>query len=123
MTAHHTWAPRCDQRCWLRLNFDLDQLSVHTEHHFEQENRLMNESEFPSRGCHIDEHNAVLASVREVRELLAQGNTDVCRRLVNELSEWFPSHTDHLDSALAHWLSKKQYGGKPVVIKRDLKLR
>lgn len=101
----------------------LDQFAEHCVRHFETENGWMVETEFPPRDCHIDEHAAVLKSVQEVQELLAQGNVAICRDLVAQLADWFPSHADHLDSALAHWLTKKRHGGKPVVIRRGLKLR
>ncbi len=39
--------------------------------------------------------------------------------LIAELADWFPRHTAHLDSALAHWMSKKNFGGKPVVLRRS----
>ena len=35
----------------------------------------MEQTQFPPRQCHIDEHTAVLNSVAEVRALLAEGNT------------------------------------------------
>jgi hemerythrin-like metal-binding protein len=101
----------------------LSELAAHATKHFEMENQWMTQTEFPARSCHIDEHAAVMKSVEEVRELLAQGNTDVCRRLVKELAGWFPAHADHLDSALSHWMCKLRFGGKPVVIRRDITIR
>lgn len=101
----------------------LDRFEKHCEHHFETENSWMLETEFPPRECHIDEHAAVLGSVREVQELLAQGDVAICRELVEQLADWFPKHADQLDSALAHWMTKLRMGGKPVVLKRGLKLR
>lgn len=96
----------------------LDALQEHLQSHFEQENQWMVQTEFPPRDCHIDEHNAVLKSVGEVKELVVQGNTQVCRTLVEALADWFPGHATHLDSALAHWMCKRSLGGKPVVIRR-----
>jgi hemerythrin-like metal-binding protein len=94
-------------------------LATHCQQHFEEENRWMIETDFPPRDCHIDEHNAVLQSVRDVQALLAQGDIDNCRRLTEALAGWFPGHADHLDSALAHWMCKRRFGGKPVVFRRD----
>ena len=94
----------------------------HARRHFDEEDRWMAQTQFPARQCHIDEHAAVLKSVGEVQVLLAQGNTAVCRRLVQELVNWFPGHADYLDSALAHWMCKLRLGGKPVVIRRNLGL-
>jgi hemerythrin-like metal-binding protein len=101
----------------------LEQFAAHTRAHFEMENTWMVETGFPPRECHIDEHAAVMKSVDAVRGLLAQGDSAVCRRLVQELIGWFPAHAHHLDSALAHWISKLRTGGKPVVIRRGLTLR
>lgn len=101
----------------------LSQFVEHAERHFGEEDRWMEETVFPARKCHIDEHAAVLKSAREVQDLLAQGNTEICRRLARELANWFPGHADYLDSALAHWMCKLRLGGKPVVVRRDLTAR
>lgn len=98
----------------------LDELLQHTEAHFSQEDKWMNETGFPPRECHIDEHSAVLASIRDVQRRLAGGETGPCRVLGNALADWFPGHATHLDSALAHWMFKRKYGGKPVVIHRTM---
>jgi hypothetical protein len=45
----------------------------------------------------------------------------VCRRLGSELAAWFPGHADYLDSALAHWMCKRTLGGKPVVLRRNIR--
>ncbi|MES2482192.1 MAG: hemerythrin domain-containing protein [Pseudomonadota bacterium] len=98
----------------------LAELARHVQRHFGEEDRWMEETVFPARECHINEHAAVMKSVREVGALLAQGNTAVCRRLATELANWFPGHADYLDSALAHWMCKQRLGGKPVVIRRGI---
>ena len=75
---------------------------------------------FPGAQCHIDEHAAVLKSVEEVHALVQSGRYDIGRDLAGELARWFPSHADHLDSALAHWMVKRRTGGAPVVVRRNL---
>ncbi|MDD2544893.1 MAG: hemerythrin domain-containing protein [Burkholderiaceae bacterium] len=98
----------------------LDAFADHAQRHFDEENTWMEQTEFPARECHIDEHAAVMKSVQEVRALLAQGDVDICRDLANELARWFPGHADYLDSALSHWMCQKRLGGKPVVIRRNV---
>jgi hemerythrin-like metal-binding protein len=98
----------------------LDALEAHVLAHFGEEDRWMEETGFPARECHVNEHAAVLQSVRGVKQRLAQGDVAVCRRLALELAHWFPSHADYLDSALAHWMCKQRLGGKPVVVRRDI---
>ena len=79
----------------------------------------MRETDFPAQDCHINEHAAVLRSVREVRKETARGDTLNCRRLADELIRWFPGHADYLDSALAHWMCQHRLGGKPILLRRD----
>lgn len=98
----------------------LEVFIMHAQKHFDEEKTWMVETEFPARECHIDEHTAVMNSVLEVRELLAQGNSTICRELADELARWFPGHADYLDSALSHWMCKQRLGGKPVVLRRNV---
>jgi hemerythrin len=93
---------------------------AHAVSHFEQEEGWMRESAFPAAGCHADEHAAVLASVREVQSLLADGRAGppLLHRLAEHLLDWFPGHADHMDSALAGWMVRRAHGGAPVVLRR-----
>lgn len=65
-----------------------------------------------------NEHAAVLASIRGVRGRVTSGETEIARRLAHELAAWFPAHADYLDSALAQWMVKHQFGGAPIVLRR-----
>jgi hemerythrin len=94
----------------------LQRLHAHLLAHFGQEDDWMRQTAFPAADCHVEEHGRVLASAAEVLELVATGRLDVGRSFVAELARWFPGHADYLDSALAAWLCKRQYGGKPVVL-------
>jgi hemerythrin len=62
----------------------------------------------------------VLESAREVVPLVAAGNMAIGRLLTEELVRWFPGHADYMDAALAHWMSKKKFGGAPVVLRRSV---
>ncbi|HRP22578.1 hemerythrin domain-containing protein [Thauera sp.] len=97
----------------------LDAFAAHAEDHFAQENSWMETDGFPARDCHVDEHDKVLASVREVQQLLAEGNVEVVRELAVALMEWFPGHADYMDSALALWMVKRSHGGAPLVFRRE----
>lgn len=98
----------------------LDAVAAHLQAHFDEEERWMDQTGFPARECHADEHAAVLRSVRQVQALLAQGDDRECRRLADELARWFPGHADYMDAALAHWMCKRRLGGKPVVLRRGV---
>lgn len=101
----------------------LEAFARHAEAHFAEENEWMEKTGFPPRDCHVDEHAAVMRSVRQVLELVRQGDVAEGRRLAQALADWFPGHAFHLDSALAHWMVKRSYGGKPVVLRRNLAAR
>jgi hemerythrin len=97
----------------------LDAFAGHAERHFGEERDWMLATAFPATQCHIDEHDAVLKSVYEVRDLLASGgHAGTCRALAQELVRWFPGHADYMDASLAQWMVKKRMGGVPVVLKR-----
>ncbi|WP_234418962.1 bacteriohemerythrin [Parazoarcus communis] len=96
----------------------LDRFAAHAEHHFSEEAAWMNSGDYPARDCHVDEHDKVMASVREVQQLVAAGDIDVARRLARALEEWFPGHATYMDSALAQWMVKRSSGGVPIVLRR-----
>lgn len=100
------------------LHARLQRVAAHLEAHFGGEDDWMRQTEFPARDCHIDEHAAVLRSAAEVLPMVAAGNFAVGRSFLAELERWFPGHADYLDSALAAWMCKKQFGGRPVVLHR-----
>lgn len=93
--------------------------AAHAGAHFDRENDWMRQSEFPPAQCHIEEHEAVMKSVREVQALVDAGDRQIARRLAAQLATWFPAHLQHLDSALSHWLCKRRWGGKPVILRRQ----
>lgn len=98
----------------------LEAMLRHLVEHFDEERRWMEETEFPATACHADEHAAVLASAREVLDIVkAEGATDVVDAFCTALAEWFPGHADYMDSALSHWMCKLRFGGKPVVLRRS----
>ena len=91
----------------------------HAEAHFAQERQWMESGDFPARACHIEEHDKVLASLAEVRQLLAEGDCEIVRELAQALKDWFPVHADYMDSALSMWLVKRAHAGQPLVFRRD----
>jgi hemerythrin len=99
----------------------MDAMLQHLIAHFDEEHRWMVESAFPSTDCHVDEHNAVMESARQVYVRVHEcRDVAEAHRFADALAGWFPGHADYLDSALSHWLSKIAYGGRPVVLRRGL---
>lgn len=96
----------------------LDEVAAHCSAHFSLEESWMKRSAYPKGECHTQEHAAVLASIAGVRRRVAAGEVHVGRTLVASLQAWFPAHAQHLDSALAHWMSKQRWDAKPLVFHR-----
>lgn len=94
--------------------------AAHAERHFEEERAWMEETEFPARECHVDEHSKVMASVLQVQEIVAAGNTAEARSLAAALKDWFPGHADYMDASLSQWMCKKKLGGTPIVVRRNI---
>jgi hemerythrin len=96
----------------------VDALLEQSREHFGAEDRWMLETAFPARECHANEHAAVLRSMEGVRRRVVQGDVAAARSLATALADWFPAHADYLDSALAHWMCKRRFGGQPVVLRK-----
>lgn len=82
-----------------QLKSALATIAAHLELHFELEDGWMTQTEFPPRECHIDEHAAVMKSVRDVQGMLVAGEEDgfaTARALAMALEDWFPGHATHL---------------------------
>lgn len=94
----------------------LRKLHKHLVDHFAQEDKWMQETDFPAAGCHRDEHSRVLASAVQVVEQVQLGRFDIGFGFVDALVDWFPGHADYLDSALAVWMCKRRFGARPVVV-------
>lgn len=92
----------------------LDAFAVHAKRHFEEEDRLMAETEYTNARCHIDEHQAVLASVSQVRALSDDQRLSEGYRLARELTLWFPEHLDVMDRGLVDWVVRYTTGGAPL---------
>lgn len=82
----------------------MDQFIAHTEAHFGQEDRWMDELNFPPRQCHQGEHANVLQIIREVRTRIANGETHYGKTLADALAEWFEHHAGTMDTMLAYYI-------------------
>jgi hemerythrin-like metal-binding protein len=80
-------------------------LHEHLVRHFEHEESLMAETDFPPGACHQREHVSVLEVVAEVRRRYALGDRDPAERLPAAVLEWFELHARGMDAALAAWLN------------------
>lgn len=86
----------------------LDAFIAHSEAHFGQEDRWMEIVGFTG-GCHQAEHARVLEVLREIRGLLAQGDSFYFMQLLREIPAWFRTHSSGMDAALALLLTERGF--------------
>jgi len=85
----------------------LDEFIAHTEAHFSQEQRWMEQMSFPPAECHVREHDGVLEIAREVRNRAASGETGFGRVLARAVAQWFANHAASMDTVLALYMKEK----------------
>ena len=105
----------------------LDALTARAADHFAAEDRDLREMKSGDVGCHLDEHAAVLKSLREVRDLIqadpaSPRSIHLVAGLSSELQRWLPEHVFAMDAGIANQRSRRRLGGLPVVISRRLHL-
>ena len=87
----------------------LDEFIAHTEAHFAQEQRWMEELAFPPLSCHVGEHEGVMEIAREVRRRTAAGDTRYGKVLAQGIAEWFADHATSMDLVLAQFIKEQGY--------------
>jgi hemerythrin-like metal-binding protein len=73
----------------------------HTQLHFDQEDRWMQETRFAAGNCHSVQHKVVLEVMREGLKRAEDGDVELLRMMAGELAQWFPQHAQSMDAGLA----------------------
>jgi len=81
--------------CFARLRHE-------TQKHFDQEQALMEQSAYPARHEHADEHQRILGELTQFQRRAERGLAAFARSYVRDsLTGWFPLHLTTMDAALA----------------------
>ena len=91
----------------------LDEFIRHTEEHFAQEQRWMEQRTYPPLACHVREHEGVLETAHEVRRHVAAGETRFGLVLAKAVAEWFANHASSMDHVLALYMKEKGFDPTP----------
>ena len=76
------------------------------EQTFGQEQRLMEEFQFPAIQCHLEQHARVLAALHYLHPSVMEGDYASARRAGGKLlPEWFQLHMATQDAALGVWVA------------------
>lgn len=89
----------------------LDAFIAHTEAHFSQEQRWMEQMKFPPTECHVNDHRGVLQIAHEVRNRAAAGEARFGPVLARAVAQWFETHAASMDHVLALYM--KEVGFDP----------
>ena len=88
----------------------LAQLLEHTSHHFGEEERMMQEAQFPPYPMHKMEHDRVLEDMQHrVAQWQQQRDAAALKNyLENTLIDWFVSHVGMMDFVTARFIAGRQ---------------
>ena len=77
-----------------------------TEQHFAQEKLLMQQTAYPGETDHVNEHQRVLAELKQFKTRVEKGSFTFVRSYINQqLPAWFLLHVTTMDAALVSHLS------------------
>ncbi|HEY0665423.1 MAG TPA: hemerythrin family protein [Gallionella sp.] len=87
----------------------LDQLLEHTRHHFGEEERRMQEAQFPPYPMHKMEHDRVLEDMQaRVTQWQQQRDAAALQNyLEHALADWFTHHVGMMDFVTARYISSQ----------------
>lgn len=91
-----------------RISMACDVLAAAARTHFEREDKLMGECDYPDRRAHLDEHDDLLRGLARIRFALTSdiGHWHVAGEL-SMLEDWFVPHLTHTDKELADYIAAR----------------
>lgn len=87
----------------------LDEFIAHSEGHFAQEQRWMEQMTYPPLECHVREHDGVMEIAHAVRARVAAGEMRFGPVLAKAVAEWFSNHAASMDNVLALYMKEKGF--------------
>jgi len=84
-----------------------NELVSHTTNHFDNKNKLMEQSNFPAISEHKHEHRRVINELKYFQEKVQRNKFSFSRFYIKDrIPPWFKHHLATMDSALAAHLKK-----------------
>lgn len=83
----------------------LDELVEYTMYHFQTEEELYVEHEYPGFEAHKTEHDKLAATVVELQGKLRDGSATLSFELLDFLNDWLMDHTLGLDQEMGPYLN------------------
>jgi len=90
----------------------LDKLYRATKEHFESEEAIMLEAEYPGHAAHRREHIMMLAEFRLIIRDVESGKSKVNADMARGLRIWFIAHVKLSDCKFSSYVSTRQLAGE-----------
>jgi hemerythrin len=90
----------------------LEKLVEYTNTHFLSEQLLMRLYSYPDYEAHVQEHDRLLADLRDLRQRIEKGEAPLTGEVVTALRSWVCGHIRGQDSALARFLERRGQPGE-----------
>ena len=107
ITKLHTAAKNNETKVVFEL---LNELIKHTAKHFADEEKLMQEADYPEYHLHKHEHTKQLLDLQAILSFLEMTNDtqSIPAYLEGTLTPWIMEHVENWDSAASEFLTQKQ---------------
>lgn len=85
----------------------LNELISYTKYHFEREEKLMEDNEYPDVVAHKEQHKVMIAQVEQFVELYNEKGHDALDEIANFLSNWLINHINGTDKQYSEHLHSR----------------
>ncbi len=88
----------------------MQQLLNHCQEHFAREESLMQQYHFPALGCHLRDHNQLLADIEQHITVWQQQSTitELNHFIQHTLMDWLARHVNTMDTIAAQFIVMRQ---------------
>ena len=86
----------------------LHKVSFYTENFFINEEMFLKEYKLPSYQEHVDQHKLFVRKMLYFQDMLEKNKTDICKELVDYLSEWYKSHVLKNDNEIVEYFENNK---------------
>lgn len=85
----------------------LEELVSYTKYHFEREEKLMSENDYPDFEAHKAQHEQMIAQVEEFVQLYNEKGHDALNEIVEFLTGWLINHINGTDKQYSEHLHER----------------
>lgn len=89
------------------MNKVLDRIVEYTGFHFETEERLMQQYDYPDFAAHKHEHSDLVSVATDLQQKLNSGHAHITMETMHFLQDWLHHHILGSDKKLADYLNSK----------------